>query len=216
MPATARHVCGQLAQYFVNNDPPRPLIDAMVETWAETDGDIAAVLRTLFSSKQFAESLGQPQFKDPMRYVLSAMRASLDGRVIVNTRPLIGILDRLGEPLYGRQTPDGFPMVTSAWDGPGQITARFEVARQIGAGAPMLFVPAQPELVAGMMDGAARSTDTPPHIAPRTEPPVLADSTIFMACEARLSASTRQALARADNRVLWNSIWLSSPEFMNF
>jgi uncharacterized protein (DUF1800 family) len=215
MPATARHVCGQLAQYLVNNDPPQPLVDAMVRTWADTDGDIAAVLRTLFSSAQFAESLAQPQFKDPMRYVLSAIRASLDGRIIVNTRPMIGMLDRLGEPLYGRQTPDGYPMATSAWDGPGQITARFEVARQIGTGAPMLFVHAQPELAAGMIEGPVRPSDTSQHPAPRVEPPVLADSAVFMACEARLSTSTRQALARSDNRVLWNAIWLSSPEFMN-
>jgi uncharacterized protein (DUF1800 family) len=215
MPATAKHVCTQLAQYFVNTDPPQPLVDAMVRTWAETDGDIAAVLRTLFSSPQFAESLTKPQFKDPMRYVLSAIRASLDGRVIVNTRPMTGMLDRLGEPLYGRQTPDGYPMATSAWDGPGQMAARFEVARQIGAGVPMLFVHVQPESASGMMESLVRPTDTPQHPASRVEPPVLADSVIFMAVEARLTPSTRQALARADNRVLWNSIWLSSPEFMN-
>ena len=79
----------------------------------------------------------------------------------------------------------------------------------------MLFAPVQPELAAGMMESPVRPADAPQHIAPRAEPPVLADSRIFMACEARLSTNTRQALARADNRILWNAIWLSSPEFMN-
>jgi len=217
-PATARHVSFELVQYFVA-DPPQPaLVDAMVRTWARTHGDIAAVLHTLFFSPQFTHSLAQPQFKDPMRYVISAVRASYDGRIIVNTGPMIGMLYKLGEPLYGRQTPDGYPMNKGAWDGPGQLTARFEVARQIAAGAPMLFVPPQPapaEGMTGTMGMSAPAPDNTQRTAPRAEPPVLAESAVFMASEPLLSQTTRRSLAQADNHVLWNAMWLSSPEFMN-
>lgn len=141
-PATARHVSFELAQYFVADHPDPAMVVAMVRTWERTQGDIAAVLRTMYGSPQFAASLSQPQFKDPMRYVVSAARASLDGRVITNPQPLIGMLYKLGEPLYGRQTPDGYPLDSGAWDSPGQLTTRFEVARQLGYGAPALFGPA--------------------------------------------------------------------------
>ncbi|HEY3998030.1 MAG TPA: DUF1800 domain-containing protein, partial [Candidatus Xenobia bacterium] len=69
--ACARFVSRELATYFVADDPPPQLVAAMARTFQHTDGDIAAVLRTMFSSPQFTTSLGT-KFKDPMRYVVSA------------------------------------------------------------------------------------------------------------------------------------------------
>jgi uncharacterized protein (DUF1800 family) len=215
-PATARHISAELVQYFVGGAPQPALIDAMTQTWTHSHGDIAAIVHTMFLSPQFAASLAQPQFKDPMRYVVSALRVSTAGRSIVNTRPLIGLLNKLGEPLYGRQTPDGYPMNHDAWDGPGQLTARFDAARQIATGMPALYA-AAPEMPAADMGMAmAAPTQAIPHRAvPRMEAPALADSEVFQASEPLLGATTRHALAQADTRVLWNAMWLSSPEFMN-
>lgn len=223
-PATARHISTELAQAFVTDHPPQTLVDAMAATWVQTHGDIASVLRTMFTSGAFAQSLAQPQFKDPMRYVLSAVRASLDGRLITHPQPLIGMLQRLGEPLYGRQTPDGYPLAGSAWDNPGQLTTRFEIARQIGFGAPALFMPPNdggdmrkneasdmtPTLAPSASSGFPR-----PGLAARHPPPDLARSPVFLAASAHLSAATREALGQADTRAAWNALWLSSPEFMN-
>ena len=203
-PATARHVSYELAQYFVADPPSPALLAAMVRTWQRTDGDIAAVMRTMFTSAQFAASLAQPQFKDPMRYLLSAVRASDAGHVIVNPRPLIGMLYRLGEPLYGRQTPDGYPLQPTAWSSPGQLTTRFAVAQQLGAGAPALFRRPAHGALAAEAGGAIRGV----------RPPALADSAVFEADQAMLSGATRNALAQTDNRMRWNALWLSSPEFM--
>ncbi len=230
-PATARHVSFELAQYFVADHPDPAMLNAMVRTWTQTDGDIAAVLRTMFTSPQFAASLSVPQFKDPMRYVVSAVRASLNGRVITDPQPLMGMLDRLGEPLYGRQTPDGYPLNSGAWDSPGQLTTRFEVARQMGFGAPALFGPPPPFLRAEALppgpgaDGslgampAMDAMNPAPAAAPAARahlpPPDLARSAVFLAAEPNLSRATLQALAQADRPVDWNALWLSSPEFMN-
>jgi hypothetical protein len=175
----------------------------MVRTWQRTDGDIAAVMRTLFTSPQFVASLARPQFKDPMRYVLSAVRATDAGRVIVNPQPLIGMLYRLGEPLYGRQTPDGYPLQASAWSSPGQLTMRFAVAQQLAVGPPALF--GRPARRFEAAEAGARR---------RARPPDLADSAVFEADQATLSRATRSALAQTANRWRWNALWLSSPEFM--
>jgi uncharacterized protein (DUF1800 family) len=202
-PATARHVSSELAQYFVADQPSPALLAAMVRTWQRTDGDIAAVMRTLFTSPQFVASLARPQFKDPMRYVLSAVRATDAGRIIVNPQPLIAMLYRLGEPLYGRQTPDGYPLQASAWSSPGQLTMRFAVAQQLAVGPPALF--GRPARRFEAAEAGARR---------RARPPDLADSAVFEADQATLSRATRSALAQTANRWRWNALWLSSPEFM--
>jgi uncharacterized protein (DUF1800 family) len=107
----------------------------MAQTFGATDGDIAQVLRTLFSSPEFRASLGT-QFKDPMHYTISALRLVLDSRPLPDAQPVIGALARMGEPLYARQTPDGYPLTRTDWASAGQLTARFEIARAIAYRAP--------------------------------------------------------------------------------
>ncbi|MBU6441611.1 MAG: DUF1800 family protein, partial [Betaproteobacteria bacterium] len=129
-PATAKHLCLELARYFVADHPDPAMVAAMVRSWRRSDGDIAAVLRTMYTSPQFAASLAAPQFKDPMRYVISSVRASLAGeRLIRNPQPMLGALAALGEPLFGRSTPDGYPVGAAAWDGSGAMTTRFRIAQ---------------------------------------------------------------------------------------
>ncbi|MGC9162639.1 MAG: DUF1800 domain-containing protein [Thiomonas sp.] len=214
-PSTARHVCSKLAQYFVADPPAATLVQAMVWRWQQNGGHIAAVLETMFTHPEFVSSLARPQFKDPMRYVLSALRASLDEGPISNPLPVLGMINRLGEPLFGRQTPDGYPLGAAAWDSPGQLSTRFEVARQIAAGAPMLYA-ATPAVL--MQAAPAQTPDVlavpTPVQSPHRPPPDLAQSAVFLAQRDQLGAATRRALAQAINRVQWNALWLSSPEFM--
>ena len=195
-PATARHVSTQIAQYFIGTAPDPRLVNAMVDTWKHTDGDIAAVLRTLFTSREFAASLGRG-FKDPMHYVISMVRLTSQGRVVSNPLPMVYALNRLGEPLYGRQTPDGYPMSAGAWDSPGQMTERFDIARFGAVGSPGLF------RSPGAMSGP-----------PRIPPPNLQAMPIVRMMLAQAAVPTHTALAQAANPVQWNALFLSSPEFM--
>ena len=206
-PATARHISFELAQYFVADHPSPALVSLMVRTWHDTQGNIAAVLQTMFTSRQFAASLARPQFKDPMRYLLSALRVSFEGRYITHPQPLLGMLYRLGEPLYGRQTPDGYPLNTAAWNSPGQLTTRFAVAQQLAAGAPVLFRRAARPAGTRVVLRRMRS-------APSTAPPDLERSAVYAATEAALSRATRRTLDQSGGPVRWNALWLSSPEFM--
>jgi uncharacterized protein (DUF1800 family) len=112
-PATSRFVSRKLALYFVSDDPPPALVERMAATFRKTDGNIAAVLKTMFESTEFKSSLGT-RFKDPMHFVISAVRLGSDERPIVNTLPLQNWLNRMAEPLYGRQTPDGYGLAEAA------------------------------------------------------------------------------------------------------
>ena len=193
-PACAQFVSRKLAVYFVSDDPPRTLTDRMAKTFQKTHGDIVVVLETLFKSKELEASLGA-KFKDPMHYVVSTLRLAYDGKPIVNTHPVVNWLNALGEPLFGRQTPDGYPLTESGWASSGQISRRFEIARAIGSGNDGLF---EPE------DGSAALTTGFPELSSRL---------YFAAVEPYLSTNARSALARAASQLEWNTFLLASPDF---
>jgi uncharacterized protein (DUF1800 family) len=193
-PACAQFVSRKLAIYFVSDDPPRSLTDRMAKTFQKTHGDIAEVLETLFESREFAASLGA-KFKDPMHFVISTMRLAYDGKPVMNTHPVVNWLNALGEPLFGRQTPDGYPLTESGWASSGQISRRFEIARAIGSGNGGLF---EPE------DGSPPTSTGFPQLSGRL---------YFTAVEPFLSAHARTALDRAGSQLEWNTFLLASPDF---
>ncbi len=194
-PATARHVSGELATYFVGDNPPPALIERMAATFQRSGGDIAEVLQTLFASKEFEASLGT-QFKDPMHYVVSAARLEYASTPVININPMIGWLGQLSEGPYDHETPDGYPLDSGAWSGPGQLSARFEVARQMAAGQQTFFTPPNRH-----PEGAAAQ----PEIRPVVEK---------VSLDGRLGASTREVLGQAAGPLEWNALFFSSPEFM--
>jgi uncharacterized protein (DUF1800 family) len=193
-PACARFISRQLATYFAGDNPAPQLVDRMAQTFSRTDGDIAAVLHTLFLAREFNASLGG-KFKDPMRFVVSAVRFAYDGRPISNSRPLLNWLNGLGEAPFGRQTPDGYPLTELNWASSGQMSRRFEIARLIGSGNAGLF---EPE------DGGAATVSGFPQLSNRL---------YFEAVEPFLAVRTRDALNRANSQQEWNTFLLSSPDF---
>src|ERR1700724_2869559 len=144
-PATATHLSRQIASYFVSDTPPESLVQQMAQTFKATGGDIAAVLSTMVHAPEFTASLKPgAKFKDPVQYVLSAVRLACADKVILNTVPVQSWLNRLSEGLFNHDTPDGYAMTSASWNGPGQMMLRFEIARQIGSGSSGLFKPDVP------------------------------------------------------------------------
>jgi uncharacterized protein (DUF1800 family) len=194
-PATARHLSQQLAAYFIGDNPSPAVVERMADTFRRSDGDIAQVLNTLFRSREFADSLGQ-DFKDPIHYAVSAVRLAYDDQVVLNTGPIQGWLNRMAEGLYNHETPDGYPMTSAAWSGPGQLAVRFEIARQIGSGSAGLFKP----------DGQGQ--------ADRPAFPQIENALYYNGLSQTLSTPTKGVLGQAVSPQDWNTLFLSSPEFM--
>jgi uncharacterized protein (DUF1800 family) len=194
-PWPARHISAQLAVYFVADQPAPALVDRMSRAFLANDGNIAVTLQAMFDAPEFAPSLTH-KFKDPMHYVVSAVRLAYDGRPIVNAAPMLGWLNRMGQGLYNRQTPDGYPMDEAAWASSGQMSTRFEIARSIGSGSAGLFRADVPNAV-----------DVPAF-------PQLSNALYHEYLAGALSERTRLALAGATSATEWNIILLSSPELM--
>ncbi|AYM96684.1 DUF1800 domain-containing protein [Acidovorax sp. 1608163] len=214
-PATARFITRKIALFMVGDQPTPALLQTLARTFERTDGDIAAVLQALFATAEFRASLGQ-RFRDPVHYVLASLRLAHGDAVLPSVEPALGWLQRLAEPLYGRATPDGYPLDTAAWSGSGQMASRFDIARAIGAGGAggagtAVAAPASPDM--GMAPSRAPAASSAPPAAARTPPP-LAQSAYVQAMLPSRSAATRQALEQATSPREWNLLFLASPEFM--
>ena len=72
-PATARFITRKIALFLVGDNPPPALLQTLARSFERTDGDIAAVLETLFHTPEFRASLGQ-RFRDPVHYALAGLR----------------------------------------------------------------------------------------------------------------------------------------------
>ena len=191
-PACAQFVSRKLAEYFIADNPPSALVARMAHTFQRTDGDIAQVVRVMFESRDLFTDSGK-KFKDPTQFVVSSVRLAYDGSPIVNAQPLVSWLNQLDQPLFGRITPDGWPLDSEAWSSSGQMAKRFDIARAIGTGNNQLFTP---------VGSTARTAGFP----------MLTTRLYYDAIDPYLSTATRDALARATSQQEWNTFLLSSPD----
>jgi uncharacterized protein (DUF1800 family) len=135
-PETAQHLSYELAQYFVADRPPATLVNQLTQRYLETDGDIRAVLETLLHSREFWNpKVYGTKFKTPYQYTISAFRAT--GTDVQDGRLAAGILQQLGMPLYGCQTPDGYKNTQAAWLNPDSVTRRLSFVTALTKANPL-------------------------------------------------------------------------------
>lgn len=196
-PATARHLSHQLAQYFVQDQPPAALVDRMSRRYLETGGNIREVLRVLFNSREFHAQAGTgSKFKTPYQFIVSAARA---GEVqFTNVRPFMNALNQLGMPLYGCQTPDGYKNTQSAWLNPDALTRRITFANALASGRLPLN-----KTDDNAMDGARTVA----------APTVLDTGTLLYTLGPAISATTRSTI-ESSPAGLRSAMVLGSPDFM--
>ena len=132
-PATARFISSKLAVRFVSDDPPPSLVGRMAGAFLASGGDISVVLRTMVQSPEFwSPTTIRAKVKTPLEFVASALRASdADIRSAV---PLVQALERLGMPLYGMQTPNGYSWTAEPWVSTGALVTRMNFALVLSSG----------------------------------------------------------------------------------
>jgi len=126
-PATAKFISTKLAVRFVSDTPPPTLVDRMAKAFLASNGDIKTVLRTMFDSPEFwSPEVYRAKMKTPEEFVVSAVRAS--GADVKNAIPLVQSLEKLGMPLYGMQTPNGYSWMAETWVNTGDLVSRMNFA----------------------------------------------------------------------------------------
>jgi uncharacterized protein (DUF1800 family) len=195
-PSTARQISFQLAQYFVNDKPPKSLVDRLSKRFIATDGDIKLVLDTLFHSPEFwNRKYFGTKFKTPYQYVISSMRST--GIELSNVQPLNSFLKQQGMPIYGCPTPNGYQNTQEAWLNPDSLTRRLNYATNLANGK--LPISASTTVAANSLPTSRMVTIDPVQLAA-----TLGNN---------FSARTQQAIAASDPKIR-AALILGSPEFM--
>src|ERR1035437_5496637 len=126
-PSTARFISKKLAQRFVADNHPQELIDRMAKTFLATDGDIRAVLNTMFTSKEFlSQGAYQSKIKTPFEMIVSSIRAT--GAEVDYAFPLANRIAQLGQPLYRKLEPTGYSNANAEWINSASLLARMNFA----------------------------------------------------------------------------------------
>ena len=122
-PSTANFICRKIAVHFVSDKPLQTLVDKMIKTFKDKDGDIKEVLITMASSPEFwSKSTIREKTKSPFELAISSVRA-----VNANlTQPyqLFQWSDKMGQKVYFYQAPTGFPDRAQYWINTGALLNR--------------------------------------------------------------------------------------------
>jgi uncharacterized protein (DUF1800 family) len=132
-PSTARFISRKLAQRFVADEPPPALVERMAATFTKTDGDLRAVMETLLLSKEFlSEGAWRTKMKSPLEMVAGSLRV-LNAEITDITALAQRVAD-LGQPLYAKVEPTGYPNTGEAWASSAGLLARMNFATALLAG----------------------------------------------------------------------------------
>src|SRR5712692_76517 len=129
-PATAHFIATKLARRFISDDPPSPVIDRAAAVFLKTDGSIRDTLRAIVTAPEFfSPATYRAKVRSPFEYVAAAMRAlnaETDG-----DRPVLDAIGRMGQPVFGRITPDGYADRADQWLSSGAMVTRFNFANAL-------------------------------------------------------------------------------------
>jgi len=121
--ATAKFIATKLVRHFVADDPPASLVDRVAATFTRSDGDIREMLRTILFSPEFSSpDAYRAKIKRPFELTISAIRTM--GAETTGGPQLQQWLARMGEPLYGFQTPNGYSDLAESWVNTGGLLER--------------------------------------------------------------------------------------------
>lgn len=153
-PSTARFISMKLCRRFIGDTPPTSAVNAAAATFTSTDGDIRAVLRTIFSSPEFLASADQ-KFKRPFEWLISALRA-LEATVTDEGLDALlwWLLEPLGQMPFDWAPPNGYPDVAGAWMNTNGLMYRWNAASAIAFG----WIPGVTVNLAAMVDALPART----------------------------------------------------------
>jgi uncharacterized protein (DUF1800 family) len=131
-PATARFITTKLARHFISDDPPVTVVDRCSKVFTATDGDIRQTLGCVITSPEFfSRAAYRAKVKTPFEVVASGLRAVNAG--VDATPRAVQAVATLGAPIFGHQTPEGWPDYGEAWMNTGAIVSRINFGLVLAA-----------------------------------------------------------------------------------
>jgi len=128
-PGTARYIARKLCRRFISDTPPDSVVQAAAAAFTEyrdAPDQLKRVVETILLSDEFKQSWGE-KIKRPFEAGISIMRAlnSDFTRIPSGVSWMIGMM---GQPIFERRSPDGYPDVKEVWANSMSILYRWNFA----------------------------------------------------------------------------------------
>lgn len=131
-PRTAEFIATKLCRLFVADEPPPDIVAACKASYLNHDGEIRAVLRTLFQHPRFRSDphYRRNKVKTPLEFWVSTQRAlgARDHQATIQ-----GALNLLGMDLFHFMEPTGFAERNAAWVDTNAVFYRWQVINGLSA-----------------------------------------------------------------------------------
>lgn len=134
-PATAQHIAYKLCQRFVSDTPDPALVARLANTYLDKGTAIVPMLRQLFTSAEFAASVGQ-KVRRPLEDLIATLRVlgyGADRRGRQGMQSLVWIADSLGQQPMAWSPPDGYPDTAADWQSAGGTLGRWNTHLSLAA-----------------------------------------------------------------------------------
>jgi uncharacterized protein (DUF1800 family) len=134
--ATARRIVTKLCTRFVADEPPATLVTKLVKVYLDNKSAIAPVLRALFTSPEFAASIGA-KTRTPYEDVVATLRTLDYGPEPSGTKAIESLYwtcSNAGQAPLAWAPPNGYPDVATAWASPSGQLVRWNAHLNVGAG----------------------------------------------------------------------------------
>jgi uncharacterized protein (DUF1800 family) len=182
-PATARFITTKLTRRFISDAPPASVVDRCSAVFTSTDGDIRQTLGCVIGGPEFfSRAAYRAKVKTPFEVVASALR-SMNAAPDATPRATQAVA-QLGQPIFGHQTPEGWPDRADAWMNTGAILGRINFGLMLANGR-----------VPGVTFGAMPALDTLRNASREAQ----VDGIVKLLFGGQVSADTRQVLLSGEN-----------------
>jgi hypothetical protein len=159
-PATAKRIAHKLAVRFVSDNPSTSLVNLLAATYTKHDTAIVPVLRVLFSSAEFAHSIGA-KVQRPFEHLISVARllqvsASASSTKLDAATTLLRMAENAGHNPFGQPFPTGQADTADHWESTAATLTRWNNAQSMVNGYPSdVFRPSLVKVAVGDVDVAA-------------------------------------------------------------
>jgi uncharacterized protein (DUF1800 family) len=135
-PTTAKRLAKKLAVRFVSDNPSAALINLMASTYLKYDTAIVPMLRVMFSSAEFATSIGKKSYR-PYEHIVATARLMQIKPAPDNLnapQQLIWMANDAGHNPFGQPFPTGQADTADAWQSTATTLVRWNNARSVVSG----------------------------------------------------------------------------------
>jgi uncharacterized protein (DUF1800 family) len=127
-PQTARFIARKLARFFISDSPDEATVGAIAGTFAATNGDMKAVMRTVLTTDAFTDPAGfMSKVASPTEFVVTNLK--LLGAKSVD-QSVLGAMRSMGQELFNPPNVAGWPGGRS-WISTDTIFTRLNFADRI-------------------------------------------------------------------------------------